>query len=490
MTNHPLEQEELMAYLDGELSASQAAAASDHLESCAECRDLAADLQSVSRRLMAWQIEPSGSANLEAIDAALEERAKKPLPAAGIRWNWFGNPAGRRLMMSGGLAAAAVVVVLIWGTMMSPHSAIRSEKSVMEGLPSPPNQQPSIPSVGRVRDYSQSTKNTYSGGSSSKSKSTENKPTNSDELFESSTGSASVAVSSYVSPGGALSPPPPPPLPLPQKEGAGILANDQFSSDPKQTPTDDARANQRARAAAPAAIKQDLVTRGPMIIHIAQLTLTTREFDKVPAEVDAILKLHHGYAGDLVVNTQAGAARSMMGALRVPATELDTMLNDLKRLGRVERVYQNGEEVSQRYVDLEARLANARNTERRLTDILRERTGKLADVLAVEESISTARGEIEQMEAERKAMVNQVDYATIQLSITEEYKASLEPVPVTTGRRISNAGVEGYHNLVEGVISLVLVFVSAGPSLIFWGLLLFFPVRMIWKKVRLRAAAA
>jgi len=73
MTNHPLEQEELMAYLDGELSASQAAAASDHLESCAECRDLAADLQSVSRRLMAWQVEPSEHPNMKEINAAYQE---------------------------------------------------------------------------------------------------------------------------------------------------------------------------------------------------------------------------------------------------------------------------------------------------------------------------------------------------------------------------------------------------------------------------------
>ena len=475
-----------MAYLDGELSASQAAAASDHLESCAECRDLAADLQSVSRRLMAWQVEPSRSANLEAIDAALEERAKKPLPAAGIRWNWFGNPAGRRLMMSGGLAAAAVVVVLIWGTMMSPHSAIRSEKSVMEGYVSPP-QQPATPSGGPGRRPDTYSSNyDYRGGRSNKPKSAEDKPAGT----ASKTPESGAVVFSQLTAAPEVTPlASPPPLPLPQEDSKDFGGLGQGTAG-KLTPDDDVRANARSRAAAPSALKQDLAGHGPMIIHTAQLTLTTREFDKSRTEVESILKLHHGYAGELNVNTPAGAARSLNGTLRVPATELDAMLNDLKRLGRVEHESQGGEEVTARYVDLEARLANARNTERRLTDILRERTGKLADVLAVEESISTTRGEIEQMEAERKTMANQVDYATLEVTITEEYKAALQVVPVTTWTRISNAGVEGYHNLVEGVISLVLVFVSAGPSLIFWGFLLFFPVRMIWKKVRLRAAAA
>jgi hypothetical protein len=488
MTNHPLEQEELMAYLDGELPASRAAAASDHLESCAECRDLAADLQSVSRRLMAWQVEPSGTPDMEEINAALDERAtkpKKPRSALGGWRNWFRNPLTLRLMMSGSLAA--VVVLMIWGARIAPRSPLRSDKSVMEGYVSPPGQQPVPPGggIGQSAD-TYSSNNTYSRGRSSRPKRTEDKPA-SPESNSPGYPSASNFNDSIAPEGSRLSPPPPLPLPQEDSKDLGLFG---YNTAGKLTPTDDARANVRAKAAAPAANKQEPVTRGPMIIHTAQLTLTTREFDKVRAEVDAILKLHHGYAGEMVVNTPSGSARSLNGTLRVPITELDAMLNDLKRMGRVEREFQTGEEVTQRYVDLEARLANARNTERRLTDILRERTGKLADVLAVEESISTTRGEIEEMEAQRKTMANQVDYATLQVTITEEYKAALEVVPVTTWTRISNAGVEGYHNLAEGLISLVLVFVSSGPSLVFWGVLLFFPVRMIWKKIRLRVATA
>jgi anti-sigma factor RsiW len=42
---HIVEPEEIMAYLDGELPSARAAAAMNHLERCAECRNLAADLR-------------------------------------------------------------------------------------------------------------------------------------------------------------------------------------------------------------------------------------------------------------------------------------------------------------------------------------------------------------------------------------------------------------------------------------------------------------
>ena len=53
ISNHPVEHEELMAFLDGELSADRAAEAAEHLEQCSQCRQLAADLREVSEMVAA-----------------------------------------------------------------------------------------------------------------------------------------------------------------------------------------------------------------------------------------------------------------------------------------------------------------------------------------------------------------------------------------------------------------------------------------------------
>jgi hypothetical protein len=233
----------------------------------------------------------------------------------------------------------------------------------------------------------------------------------------------------------------------------------------------------------------DLVANGPMIIRTAQLSLITKEFDKARANLEAILKRHRGYVGELKANDTTGSGRTLTATLRVPADQLDATLTEVKALGRVESESQSGQDVTSQYVDLQARLANARNTEQRLTDLLRNRTGKLSDVLQVEQELDRVRGEIEQMEAERKTMANQVSYATLNATISEDYKARLQVVPPSTATRLSNAAVEGYRSMVDGVVSLALFLLADGPRLLLWGAILFMPARLVWKKVRRSFAA-
>ena len=98
---HLIEQDELMAYLDGELPADQASEALSHLELCPECQMLAADFRAVSQGLMAWQVESAEVGIPSKINEALEERLQKRgaakvssprLESRGTksRWVWAG----------------------------------------------------------------------------------------------------------------------------------------------------------------------------------------------------------------------------------------------------------------------------------------------------------------------------------------------------------------------------------------------------------------
>jgi hypothetical protein len=76
-SRHPIEQEELMAYLDGELPPDQAAEALSHLELCPECQTLAADFRDLSQELMAWEVELPEVGISSEIDCTLGERLQK-----------------------------------------------------------------------------------------------------------------------------------------------------------------------------------------------------------------------------------------------------------------------------------------------------------------------------------------------------------------------------------------------------------------------------
>ena len=64
-------------------------------------------------------------------------------------------------------------------------------------------------------------------------------------------------------------------------------------------------------------------------------------------------------------------------------------------------------------MDLDARLASARATEKRLTELLANRTGRLSDVLDVERELARVRLDIERLDAEKTNIGRRVTYATI-----------------------------------------------------------------------------
>lgn len=235
--------------------------------------------------------------------------------------------------------------------------------------------------------------------------------------------------------------------------------------------------------------KSEPVPSSPMIAKTAELSLIAGNFADARRTVDAILSRHAGYIGQLTLNTPQSAGRQLNATLQIPSNQLDAAMAELKALGRVEMEAQSGEEVTQQYVDLEARLDNARNTERRLTEMLSQRTGKLSDVLAVEKEIDSTRGEIEQMEAAHKALRNRVEYASLDLTISEDYKEHLEAVPDSTGTRFRNAAVSGYRSMVNGMLGVSLRLLEVLPTVLLWSAILFFPARFAWKKLRNRSAA-
>jgi hypothetical protein len=234
---------------------------------------------------------------------------------------------------------------------------------------------------------------------------------------------------------------------------------------------------------------QTWIHNGPLIAHTVSLSLIAKDFDSSRASLDAILARHNGYSANLSVSTPQGAARSLQAALRIPAPQLSAALTELKSLGRVELENQNGEEVTQQHADLVARLKNSRETEQRLQAILTQRTGKISDVLEVEQEIARVRGEIEQMEAEQKNIEHRVDFATIDLKLSEEYKAKLDSPAPAISTLIHNAAVNGYRNVADTLLSIILFFAEYGPVLAFWLLLFSIPAWLVWRRWRHATAA-
>jgi hypothetical protein len=224
-----------------------------------------------------------------------------------------------------------------------------------------------------------------------------------------------------------------------------------------------------------------------LVTRTASLSLVVRDYDAGRAELERIARSVNGFIGNLVASDARGSAPSLTATLRVPSTRLDEALAALKRLGSVQHERQGSDDVTQQSADLNARLVNARASESRLSDILKNRTGRLSDVLDVEREIARVRGEIEQMEAERKNLHNRIDYATVQIEMTTERKAEGVVGPVSISTRLRNAVVDGYAAGIERAISLAVFVAETLPTLMLW-LVMIVPPAWLIRRWNLRRA--
>ncbi len=431
---HPVEQEELMAYLDGELTAERAIMVSEHIERCGDCRVAIAESRGFSERLAAWQIEPAPQSLVEHVNAAVAGHDSKPQAAKKRRPAWaFGLP---RWVWA--TAGAACVVMLI--AALAASNLLRSRRQFyLAGDSAPVTDQASgvgngaigrLPAPGVAPDSN----GTLHG--------------------------LGDHVSNSVSTDGQLS-------------GETVLFTREQLANPASPPPPP-----EGKVAATQPVTN------PMIARTASLKLLTKDFDQTRAALEAAIRRHGGYSAQLTVGSESGNVHTLAASFRVPADQLDATLTEIKQLAHVEQETLGGEEVTDQYVDLNARLSNARRTEQTLLDILEKRAGRLSDVLAVEQELANVREQIERMEAELKNLQNRVNFATLQVELREEYKAQLDMTTPSVGGRVRNALVEGYRAAADSLVGTILFLLNVGPFLLVWGLILFFPARFAWRKVR------
>jgi hypothetical protein len=411
---HPVAPEEIMAYLDGELSAERTPSVATHIEACADCQEVRASLRNTSQSLSNWSVAPApANASFHDRVASLARKNSLASSRSAARLFRFSSQWTRRQLVAGLAVASALSVFFVVIAIPNLLRRPMAERAMSFRLKLAEKGQSSIP-LDRPLVTDQESK-----------------------VF-------SNRLPSVNPPGVAA-------------DTNGLLqgrddhAGDSFSLDGESISD-----------------RQSRVSTGPMISRTVSLSLVTKDFDSSRASLEAILVRHNGYAAELNVATPQNAARSLQASLRIPAPQLPATLAELKSLGRVEGETQNGEEVTQQHADLIARLKNSRETEQRLQAILTQRTGKISDVLGVEREIARVRGEIEQMEAEQKNLEHRVDFATISLQLSEEYKAKLDSPAPAISTLIHNAAVHGYRNVAGTLLAIVLFFAEYGPVLIFW----------------------
>ena len=149
-----------------------------------------------------------------------------------------------------------------------------------------------------------------------------------------------------------------------------------------------------------------------MLIWRAWLSLEVASVSTAVAHVTDIAKKSGGY-----VETQSDSEEELADVtLRVPVESLKSAMSSLESIGNVTSRRVSSEDVTEQYVDIDARLKTMVALRDRLRALL-DKAEDVKDVLAIEKELSRVQADIDSMQARLKAIKGKVDLASISVSI-------------------------------------------------------------------------
>ncbi|HEV8339155.1 MAG TPA: DUF4349 domain-containing protein [bacterium] len=177
--------------------------------------------------------------------------------------------------------------------------------------------------------------------------------------------------------------------------------------------------SQAPAARTPAAPGVSRQTIGRQIVHGATLGVEVVSFEDGSRALVRIAESTGGFVSD----STAAQAEPPSGTftLRVPASRFSEALEQVEALGKVTGRQVRGEDVTEEFVDLQARIRNLEAHERQLITFM-DRATRVPDLLAIEQELTRVRGEIEQLTGRLRFLANRVEMSTIQVTLREKGK--------------------------------------------------------------------
>jgi len=168
----------------------------------------------------------------------------------------------------------------------------------------------------------------------------------------------------------------------------------------------------------------------------------------------------------------------------VPSSHFESALTNLKAIGRVEVIAESGEDSAVRIASASRHLAAVESNLSRLQKLRRDRKGGLLDAIALEKEVAQANEAVIEAERQNQALVSTVAQAHIRFILAEDYRAPLQANLEGLSLELRNSFVEGVGSIFSSAALVLGVFFEFGLPILFWGVLLFIPVRFAWRRFR------
>ncbi len=208
-------------------------------------------------------------------------------------------------------------------------------------------------------------------------------------------------------------PSPPPPRPVRQidREGQVAVKGEAREVD-KTLPADQTPTQTQPQ---PQAVATETPHDAQMLVYTAHVTMAVYQVAPALDAIEGIARTMGGYLS---------SRNDTQIEIRVPRARFDEALHKVEASGDVVHRDVSAQDVTDAYVDIEARLKNARAVRDRLQALLEKAAVK--EALDIQKELERVTGEIEVLEGKLKLLSNRVAYSTIDVTFEARGSAALQ----------------------------------------------------------------
>ena len=263
-------------------------------------------------------------------------------------------------------------------------------------------------------------------------------------------------------------------------EGASSssFATEEFAADGWDSGTSDYKLAENATAEAPRAESEvgeaseagyDLSRK---IVYTSSIGIESKKFDEDVAAVKGLISSNGGYIeSSSQYGSEEYSSRDARLTARIPAKKYDEFMNAVGSIGSMTSKYEDVDDITASYVDVQARLKSLNTKLERLQE-LEQKAETVEELLSIEDRINDVQYQIESYTAQKRVYDDQVDYSTVDITVTEV--ATFTEIKKDTAW---NRFVEAFQGSCSGFIAflqtLVIVIIYLLPYAILVGIVLF-----------------
>ena len=185
----------------------------------------------------------------------------------------------------------------------------------------------------------------------------------------------------------------------------------------------------------------------------------------------------------------SGRSPSAYITVRIPAEQLDSFVEDVSGMTNVVSSSRYVEDITLSYTDTEGRVKALKTEEARLLELM-EQAETMSDLLEIEGRLTEVRYQLENYTSTLRLYDNQVDYATLDLTLREVEKFT-PPEKQGFWEKVTSGLADSIVDLGQGIVDFAAWVLIELPYLVLVGLLgwlLVFLTRRSIKKRRAKKA--